>query len=151
MYRIIFAVSVLQYVFAMEWFPCSELYELKETTSFNHRFGISGTKRFLPQLEVLYNKNRFSPRMQDVQLECANLTVPLDWNNSAEGTIPFWVWKLSSSSNSTKQLWMLNGGPGSVRSVTDVETLFRTRWFNTDSRRDHSFKSFRTGMGYLSS
>eukprot|EP00005_Dracoamoeba_jomungandri_P006342 CAMPEP_0174261752 /NCGR_PEP_ID=MMETSP0439-20130205/12040_1 /TAXON_ID=0 /ORGANISM="Stereomyxa ramosa, Strain Chinc5" /LENGTH=529 /DNA_ID=CAMNT_0015346299 /DNA_START=51 /DNA_END=1640 /DNA_ORIENTATION=- len=49
----------------------------------------------------------------DATAECANITLPLDWNDTSGKAITFFVKKVNCSSGNRKgQVWLLNGGPG---------------------------------------
>ena len=51
----------------------------------------------------------------NVKITCANVSVPLDWTDEISNDINLFIWKISSPlGNATKQLWILQGGPGKV-------------------------------------
>jgi pimeloyl-ACP methyl ester carboxylesterase len=49
--------------------------------------------------------------------ECANITVPLDWENPEGDTITIYVKRLKSLLRATKQVWLLAGGPSGAGTV----------------------------------
>jgi len=54
--------------------------------------------------------------LEDLQLLCANFTVPLDWEVNTGRNMNYFVTRVSRQNRkgraATKQLWILNGGPG---------------------------------------
>jgi pimeloyl-ACP methyl ester carboxylesterase len=63
--------------------------------------------------DVVWEKCKlFEEKMMSRMAECADITVPLYWDNPDAENMTIRVKRLKALSKATKQLWLLEGGPG---------------------------------------
>ena len=86
--------------------------------------------------EVEWEKCEFiETKKRPRKAECANITVPLDWENQAGDTIKIYVKRLKSLLKAKRQMWWLEGGPGAAGTATLPEQFMKPL-ANLDWRTD---------------
>ncbi|MBX3191827.1 MAG: alpha/beta fold hydrolase [Labilithrix sp.] len=75
-----------------------------------------------PSAPITWEKCPLRTGGRGTRAECANITVPLDWNDPGGRRVTYFVKRLpGTSSGAHKQLWLLQGGPGGAGDT--LETL----------------------------
>ena len=84
-----------------------------ENTAFGAENGVFQIpEKFLSQTLEWEKCELFEGQKRLRKAECADITVPLYWDNPEDGTMTIHVKRLKALLKATKQLWLLEGGPG---------------------------------------
>ena len=82
--------------------------------------------------------------------ECSDITVPLYWESPEDGTITIHVKRLRAWGKATKQMWMLEGGPGDAGTATFpqfMESIARLDWRTDLYTLDHRGTGYSERLG----